>query len=112
MHHTDELNQARFERESSEGIKRWMAENLQGEVTNIMRLERWRPQWRVDFKTADGEATVLFRGNRPNASDRNLRFEMEVMQVLLENGIKVPHIFGIEPATLNLFALTKINHMA
>lgn len=24
---------------------------------------------------------------------------------------KVPHIFGIEPATLNLFALTKINHM-
>lgn len=94
MHHTDELNQARFERESSEGIKRWMAENLQGEVTNIMRLERWRPQWRVDFKTADGEATVLFRGNRPNASDRNLRFEMEVMQVLHENGIKVPHIFG------------------
>lgn len=94
MKYSDELDQARFDRESNEGIKHWIAENLQGEVTGITRLERWRPQWRVDFKSAEGAATVLFRGNRPNAGERNLRFEMEVMQVLEKNRINVPHIYG------------------
>ena len=87
MPDTHDLNQAQFERESSEGIQRWVTDNLNGEVTAITRLERWRPQWRVDFTTPEGPATVLFRGNRPNAGDRNLRFEMEVMQVLEKNGI-------------------------
>lgn len=94
MPDTHDLNQAQFERESSEGIQRWVTDNLNGEVTAITRLERWRPQWRVDFTTPEGPATVLFRGNRPNAGDRNLRFEMEVMQVLEKNGINVPHIYG------------------
>ena len=94
MNHTEDLDQARFERESNEGIRRWISENLKGEVTAITRLERWRPQWRVDFTTYEGPATVLFRGNRPNASERNLRFEMEVMQVLEKNSIKVPHVHG------------------
>ena len=94
MQHTDDLDQASFERESKEGIRRWISENFKGEVTAITRLERWRPQWRVDFKTSEGPATVLFRGSRPNASERNLRFEMEVMQVLEKNNIKVPHIHG------------------
>ncbi len=94
MDQANGIDQARFERESNEGIRQWISENLKGEVTEITRLERWRPQWRVDFKTAEGPATVLFRGNRPNASERNLRFEMEVMQVLEKNGINVPRIYG------------------
>lgn len=94
MHDTDNLDQARFERESNVGIRRWISENFKGEVTAITRLERWRPQWRVDFTTTAGPATVLFRGSRPNASERNLRFEMEVMQVLEKNNIRVPHIHG------------------
>ena len=94
MHQNDDINQARFERESTEGIRRWIDKNLDGEVTGITRLERWRPQWRVDFTNTDGKSSVLFRGNRPNASERNLRFEMEVMQVLERNGVNVPHIYG------------------
>ena len=94
MHQNDDINQAHFERESTEGIRRWIDKNLDGEVTGITRLERWRPQWRVDFTNTDGKSSVLFRGNRPNASERNLRFEMEVMQVLERNGVNVPHIYG------------------
>ena len=65
MQHTDDLDQARFERESNEGIRQWVSENFKGEVTAITRLERWRPQWRVDFKTTEGPATVLFAAADP-----------------------------------------------
>ncbi|MDG2303751.1 MAG: phosphotransferase, partial [Candidatus Binatia bacterium] len=37
---------------------------------------------------------VLFRGDRSIAGKHDLRFEMDVMQVLEANGIKVPHIYG------------------
>lgn len=40
MPDTHDLNQARFERESSEGVQRWVTDNLNGEVTAITRLER------------------------------------------------------------------------
>lgn len=76
------------------GIESWIKENLGGEVIGIKRLERWRPQWKVSF-IAEGETrAVLFRGDRPIADPGNLRFEMEVMQALEKNGIKIPHIYG------------------
>lgn len=85
---------AAFDAASRSGIIAWVRANLDGEVTAITRLERWRPQWKVDF-TVDGESrAVLFRGNRPIAGANDLRFEMEVMQVLHANGIKVPRIYG------------------
>ena len=42
--------------------------------------------WRRDWARA--------RGDRPIAGEHALRFEMEVMQTLEANGIKVPHIYG------------------
>lgn len=83
-----------FERECHAGISEWVAKNLHGETHEITRLERWRPQWKVVY-TANGESnTVLFRGDRSIAGKEDLRFEMEVMQVLEANGIKIPHIYG------------------
>ena len=83
-----------FEAEQRKGITAWVEENLGGEVTEMERLARWRPQWRVDF-TKDGVQDVVFvRGNRPIAGDDDLRFEMDVMMVLEKNGILVPHIYG------------------
>lgn len=83
-----------FEARQRAGITAWIAENLGGEVTAIERLARWRPQWRVDY-TKDGTDDVVFvRGNRPIAGEDDLRFEMDVMQVLEKNGILVPHIYG------------------
>lgn len=83
-----------FEAEQRAGITAWVAEQLGGRVTTIERLARWRPQWRVEF-TKDGATDVVFvRGNRPIAGEDDLRFEMEIMQVLEKNGILVPHIYG------------------
>jgi aminoglycoside phosphotransferase (APT) family kinase protein len=89
-----DLDQNAFEEECRAGIVAWVSEHLGGEVREITRLERWRPQWKVVYEAAGESRAVLFRGNRPIAGKDDLRFEMEVMQVLEANGIKVPHIHG------------------
>ncbi len=77
------------------GISDWVTDKLNGEVSNITRLERWRPQWKVEY-TANGKSgVVLARGARPGGGgERSIRMEMRVMEVLEANGIKVPHIYG------------------
>lgn len=89
-----ELDQDAFEAEQLEGIAAWIASNLGGDVLEITRLERWRPQWKVTYSKAGETRDIFVRGNRPNAGPHALRFEMLVMQALEENGIKVPHIYG------------------
>lgn len=76
------------------GICTWVREHLSAEVTDITRLERWRPQWKVSYANDETTAAVLFRGNRPIAPPSELRFEMQVMQALEASGIKVPRIYG------------------
>ena len=88
------FDQDAFEAQCIEGIKRWIAENLGGQVQEITRLERWRPQWKVSYRVGDELHAVLVRGDRPNAGEHDLRFEMDVMKVLEANAIKVPHIYG------------------
>lgn len=87
-------DQEAFEAECRQGIVDWVANTLGGETREITRLERWRPQWKVSYTVGDSGNTVLFRGNRPIAGENDLRFEMDVMQVLEANGIRVPHIYG------------------
>ena len=76
------------------GMTDWVKHNLDGTVTEITRLERWRPQWKVVYSADGKDNAVLFRGNRSIAGKQDLKFEMEVMQALEKNGIKVPHIYG------------------
>ncbi len=83
-----------LEAQQHAGIKAWVKDQLQGEVTDITRLERWRPQWKVSYTAGGEQKAVLFRGNRPIADPDNLKFEMQVMETLEANGIKVPHIYG------------------
>jgi len=80
--------------EQVDNIKSWLAENLSGEVTNVERLMRWRPVWRVDY-TANGEPkALLLKGERPCTQLYSLKHEMLVMEALETNGIAVPHIHG------------------
>ena len=90
----DTIDHAEFEAQCRSGIEAWVAEHFDAEVVDMQRLERWRPQWKVTYKSAHETRSVLFRGNRPIAPVESLRFEMEVMQTLEANGIKVPHIYG------------------
>lgn len=89
-----ESDQDAFERECLTGISGWVAKNLGGEVQDVTRLERWRPQWKVTYAAGGDTKAVLFRGDRSIAGKHDLRFEMDVMQVLEAKGIKVPHIYG------------------
>jgi len=88
------FDQDSFEEQCLQGINQWISSNLAGQVREATRLERWRPQWKVSYSVGDKVQAVLVRGDRPNAGKDDLRFEMEVMQVLEANGIKVPHIHG------------------
>ncbi len=88
------LDEDAHEAKRQQGIRYWVGRELGGEVTEITRLERWRPQWKVTFSRDGDTRSVLFRGNRSISTEESLRFEMEVMQVLEANGVKVPHIYG------------------
>ncbi len=76
------------------GIAQWVSDTLGAKVREIERLERWRPCWKVTYEKGGETGAIFVRGNRPNAGKNALRFEMDVMQVLEENGIKVPHVYG------------------
>lgn len=76
------------------GIRRWVGEQLGGDVRAIERLARWRPCWKVTYEKGHETAAIFVRGDRPNAGKHALRFEMDVMRVLEDNGIPVPHIHG------------------
>lgn len=83
-----------FEARRTESIRSWVAEHLGGEPGEVQRLDRWRPLWKAEY-TQDGEQkAVLVRGDRPISAVRSLKYEMQVMQVLEAEGIKVPHIHG------------------
>lgn len=90
----DQMDHDAYAAQQVEGIARWVAEHLGGELREAKRLMRWRPQWKVTYAKGDTIDTIFVRGNRPIAGEDDLRFEMEVMQVLEANGIQVPHIYG------------------
>ena len=90
----DRIDHEVYEAQCRVGIEAWVAEHLGGTVVDMVRLERWRPQWKVTYEAGGETNAVLVRGNRPIAPVEALRFEMEVMQVLEANGILVPHIHG------------------
>ena len=90
----EQMDHDAFEAQQVEGIARWVAENLSGELREAKRLARWRPQWKVTYAKGDDLQTIFVRGDRPIAGKDDLYFEMQVMQVLEANGIQVPHIHG------------------
>jgi aminoglycoside phosphotransferase (APT) family kinase protein len=90
----EEMDQDALEAQQLEGISDWVSTNLGGDVREITRIERWRPCWKVTYAKGDRTDTLFVRGNRPNAGEHALRYEMHVMEALEANGIKVPHIHG------------------
>lgn len=88
------MDQDALEASQHAGIRRWVAERFGGEVRAIERLARWRPCWKVTYAQGGATDAIFVRGNRPNAGEHALRFEMDVMRVLEENGIPVPHVHG------------------
>lgn len=81
-----------------EGIRTWVRDTLGGEVTGITRQRRWRPVWRVDIAGDGLPDALLFKSDRPwPAHPYPLKYEYDILEVLQDNGILIPRLFGLCP---------------
>jgi hypothetical protein len=79
-----------------EKIRVWVATHLDGRVTRIERQRRWRPVWKVAFDRDGQQHEVLFKSIRAwEAHPYPLEYELTMLEVLAENGIPVPPLFGL-----------------
>ncbi len=81
--------------EDFEQVTRWVDEHVGGKVVDLRRQARWRPVWLVDVER-DGETLELMvRGDRRDSAPLfPLEHEMLFQQLLEEQGIPVPHVYG------------------
>jgi len=76
----------------------WVEKNVGGKVTKMERQQRWRPAWFVDVKTPKGLVELYVRGDRTSKSiAAPFEQEYELLKILEENDIPVPHIYGLCP---------------
>ncbi|MBM3658870.1 MAG: phosphotransferase family protein [Actinobacteria bacterium] len=83
------------DRVQDEQIREWIAANVGGEVTALVRQARWRPVWFVDVDR-DGERLELcVRGERNDIPGVwPLRHEMTAQALMEAGGIPVPKVYG------------------
>lgn len=78
-----------------ERIVAWLESLFGGTVTAWSRQPRWRPMWFADVQVGGEIKHVVVRGER---SDSVLQFpldhEMRLQQVLHDQGIRVPMVYG------------------
>jgi aminoglycoside phosphotransferase (APT) family kinase protein len=68
-----------------------------GRVVAMERQVRWRPAWFVKVERSDGMLDIHVRGDRKSdiLPFPELRREADVLEVLEQHGIPVPHIYGM-----------------
>jgi len=76
-------------------IKDRIEELVGGTVTGLGRESRWRPSWIASVRKDGTEMPIYVRGDRESGRSFPLSYESTVMQVLEENGIPVPHVYGM-----------------
>ena len=77
----------------------WVERELGGEIVAFERQPRWRPAFFVDL-VRDGETLPLYlRGERGELDHgaNPFEFEAHVLEMMENEGLPVPHIYGIIP---------------
>lgn len=87
-----------------------------GTITRFERQVRWRPAWFADVER-DGETLRLhLRGDRQSdvVPFPELKREADIMRVLGEHGVQVPHIYGFcaDPPVIVMEAIDGIRDMS
>ncbi len=82
----------------------WIEQHIGGHVSDVKSQERWRSAWYFTLEKDGEKLPMYFRGHRPGLgkSSKRLLMEMQVMQVLEQHGIPVPHCYGLCPAETGL----------
>jgi len=68
-----------------------------GRVISMQRQVRWRPAWFAEVQRGDATLHIHVRGDRKSdiLPFPELRREADILQVLEQHGIPVPHIYGM-----------------
>ena len=77
-------------------LRTFVEQLVGGKVTGMQRLLRWRPAWNLELER-DGETLQLhLRGERGGdvSPFPDLRREADILSLLGQQGIPVPHIYG------------------
>ena len=82
----------------------WIEQHVGGTVRDVQGQDRWRSAWYFNLEKDGQVLPMYFRGHRPGLgkSSKRLVMEMQVMQVLEQQHIAVPHIYGLCPASTGL----------
>lgn len=79
----------------SDLISEWVRTDLGGEVTEIERQTRWRPNWLVDAIVDGQRKELMVRGHRIDSPlVFPLEHEMVFQDLLHRNDIPVPRVYG------------------
>jgi aminoglycoside phosphotransferase (APT) family kinase protein len=71
---------------------------LNGKIITMERQQRWRPAWFLELEQADGKKlNIHIRGDRESdvMPFPELKREADILTVLEQQGIPVPHIYGM-----------------
>jgi len=66
-----------------------------GRVASLIRESRWRPSWIATVRLRDEDVAIYVRGDRGEGYSYPLSYEANVLGILEENGIPVPHVYGM-----------------
>ena len=76
-------------------IDDWIRTHVGGTVVGMRRQARWRPVWFVDVDRDGERLEIMVRGDRTDAAPLfPLEHEMRFQELLEEDGIPVPHVYG------------------
>ncbi|MGW8204680.1 phosphotransferase (plasmid) [Sphingomonas bisphenolicum] len=79
---------------AEQNIRRWI-EATMGDIVAIDILPGWRPAWNASVRTPEGVIHIHIRGDRGAGQETQpLRVEHDVLRLLADEGIAVPHIHG------------------
>ena len=76
-------------------IAEWIRDHVGGTVVATRRQARWRPVWFLDVDRDGEHLDIMVRGDRTDAAPLfPLEHEMKFQELLEEDGIPVPHVYG------------------
>jgi aminoglycoside phosphotransferase (APT) family kinase protein len=78
-------------------LAEWIRDELGAVVESITRQGRWRPAWFVKAHREGGPLNLYLRGERNFALAWPLEMERRVIDILYDEGIPVPRVYGMCP---------------
>ncbi len=82
----------------------WVEAELGGTVVDARHQGRWRAAWYFDLERGSERLPLYFRGTRPGLDQGVGLFELEmnVLRILEDHGIPVPHVYGLCPDPIGI----------